>query len=360
MLALVVLCEGTIRLNRTTFTAYNALSWAFTREQVATAAVGAEILCLGDSRAKYAVLPQVIRAATGREAYNLAITAGCPPSSYFLLRDALEAGARPRAIVVDFDEKLLADEPLGLSAPPPWADLLTGREAAELEGAVGSPGFATRVALERVLHSLKNRFEIRGIVSRLVRAKGGGSRRFHEVAWRNWTVNGGAQVNAKREYHAPPTPTPPRRHVEGTWAPHPVNVLYVERFLSLARARGIPVYWLLPPRCPSVQLWREWYGEEWRYEQFAAEMLKRFPDVVIVDARHSGYEVDVFVDVVHLDRDGASTLSKDLAVALEILPTLESKPRWAQLPRYSEPPANVVLEDIEESRRALNFGGRQV
>ena len=358
MLALVLVVEAAIRLNRTTFTSYNALSWAFTREQVASGAVRADVLCLGDSRIKYAVLPKVIHASTGRTAYNLAITAGRPASSYFLLRDALEAGARPRAIVVDFDDKLLADDPLTPSAPPPWAELLTHREAVELEQTLGVSDFATRVALEQTLHSLKNRYEIRTMVSRLVRAKGFGSRRSHAVAWRNWTVNDGAQVNPKRAYPVPPPPSAPGGHVEGTWKPNPLNVLYVERLLGLAQERKIPVFWVLPPCCPTVQTWREWYGEDERYEQFAARLLERFPGVSILDARHSGYEADVFVDVVHLDREGATTLSKDLALMLETLPDLGSKSRWRQVPRYSAPASTLALEDMDQSRLALSGAGQ--
>lgn len=357
MLVLVLLIEGTVRLNRTTFTGYNGLSWAFTRAQVETQAVGADVLCLGDSRVKYAVLPRVIEASTGCKAFNLAITAGRPASSYVLLRSALAAGAKPRAVVVDFDEKFLAAEPLSLDLSPPWSDLLTPQEAAELERTVGAPDFAAKVALEQVLHTLKSRHEIRTMVSKLVRFKGFRSRRFHEVALRNWAVNQGAQVNSKRVYNAPPPP-PPGRKEEGTWEPNALNVQYIERFLTLAGERGIPVYWLLPPRCPTVQQWREEYGEERRYEQFVAKTLDRFPNVTVVDARHSGYQTDVFVDIVHLDRDGAATLSHDLAVALDILPTLQPKPRWAQLPEYRDVPPKVALEDFEDSRQALKFGAQ--
>ena len=80
MVALVLLCEGAIRLNRTTFTSYNALSWAYAREQ-ARQAGRAEVLCLGDSRVKFALLPRVFRAVSARETRNLAITAGRAPSS---------------------------------------------------------------------------------------------------------------------------------------------------------------------------------------------------------------------------------------------------------------------------------------
>jgi hypothetical protein len=363
MLALVLLFEATIRLNRASFTSYNALTWVYAQKRAVTVARRAEIVCLGDSRVKYAVLPRVFRAASGREACNLAVTAGRPPSSYYLLRHALDAGARPRAIVVDFDDKLLADEPLAPDAPPPWAELLTAAEAAELEQAASADGFTRRTILEHALPSFKNRHELRAMVTRLLRGRRVSPRMNNDVVRRNWAANEGAQVNAKRKFRVPAQPVRPEGHVEGTWAPHPVNARYVERLLALAHQRAIPVYWLLTPRCPTVQTWRDWYGEEARYERFVARMVGRFPNLVIVDARHSGYDADVFVDTVHLDRDGATALSRDLAVAIEVLPTRTPVPRWATLPPYSDAALNVAVEDMEESRGTLRYGtdgGRQV
>jgi hypothetical protein len=357
MVLMVVCIEGVVRHYRTTFTGYNALSWGFTRAQVATRASECDVLCLGDSRVKYGLVPQLFEETIGKKAFNLALTAGRAPASYFLLKNALAAGAPPRAIVVDFDEKLLSDDPMAQEAPPPWADLLGGREALELEHEAGASGFATRTVLEQILHTLKNRFEIRSNVTQAIQGKSFGRKQFHEVTLRNWTVNQGAQVNMKREFEPPPPPAaPPSGPVEAAWKPHPLNLRYIERFLALAEERGIPVYWLLPPRCPSVQLWRDWNGEESCYDRFVAGLVGHYPNLVVLDARHSGYETDVFVDIVHLDRDGAATLSHDIAVALEVIPTLEPKPRWAQLPRYQDVPVKVALEDIDGSRRALKIG----
>ena len=350
MVLLVLGVEGFVWTHRTTFMDYNDLSWAFTRAQVETRPAQAGILCLGDSRVKYALVPQVIEAATGRKSFNLAITAGRAPTTYYLLRKALDAGARPTAIVVDFDDKLLCEAPISPDSPAPWAELLDRREAWELGRMLQEPDFAPGIMLQQVVPTLKNRQQLRNLALQLLRGRGPGFTETHQTALRNWTMNRGAQVNTKRTFKVPPAPPPPPVPVEGTWVPNPQNTLFIERFLTLADERKIPVFWLLTPRCPTVQTWRDWYGGEGRYEQFVASFLERHPTLTILDARHSGYQDDVFVDTVLLDRDGAATLSADVAL------NLNARPRWAQLPIYREMRLNVAVEDFNDSKRALKSG----
>jgi len=70
-----------------------------------TRRVAHDVLCFGDSQMKFGIAPHVVAARTGRPAYNLAIVGGQPPASYFLLRRALEAGARPSAVLFDLQGK---------------------------------------------------------------------------------------------------------------------------------------------------------------------------------------------------------------------------------------------------------------
>ena len=86
--------------------------------------LGAEVLAFGDSMVEFGVLPGVIAERSGLRAINLAVHDGSPAVSYFLLRRALEAGARPRAIVVDFMPHQLARsqraEGFALRPGRPW------------------------------------------------------------------------------------------------------------------------------------------------------------------------------------------------------------------------------------------------
>src|SRR5262249_14130683 len=91
-----------------------------------------------------------------------------------------------------------------------------------------------------------------------------------------------------------------------------------------------------------------------RYDRFVWSMLAQFPNLSVVDARHAGYDLSVFVDPVHLDRDGAAALSEDLASVLQdALGHAEPVPRWIELPAYHERPASVRLEDVDQSRIAV-------
>ena len=72
---------------------------------------GCDLLILGDSLAKFGVLPRVVGKRSKSRAHSLAIGGGQAPSSYELLRLAFQSGARPSAIVVDFSPYLMALPP---------------------------------------------------------------------------------------------------------------------------------------------------------------------------------------------------------------------------------------------------------
>src|SRR5262249_49405390 len=131
--------------------------------------------------------------------------------------------------------------------------------------------------------------------------------------WRNWNQNAGAQVIGKnpsfRDLPAPPAE--PTR--SGTWRPDPTNALYLRKFLELAARHGISVVWLLPPCSPGVQAIWDHSGDEALFDRFIRATGARHPNLVVVDARRSGFPPDLFVDGIHLDRDGALALSAEIA-----------------------------------------------
>jgi hypothetical protein len=111
---------------------------------------------------------------------------------------------------------------------------------------------------------------------------------------------------------------------------------------------------------PEVQARRDKLGLEAAQERFIGEMLAGFPDVVVLDARHSGYESALFWDPIHLDRRGATALSAAVAAAVE----RGAGDRRVSLPPYRPRPAlERAVEDIEQSRLAIRerdaAGGRR-
>src|SRR5262245_19924888 len=60
----------------------------------------AEILCIGTSQTSHGVVPRVLEERLGRKTYNLAMCSSPPQADYFLLKRVLDAGNRPRAIIL--------------------------------------------------------------------------------------------------------------------------------------------------------------------------------------------------------------------------------------------------------------------
>src|SRR5947199_7563 len=89
-----------------------------------------------------------------------ATTGGRRPASFFLLRRALDAGARPRAIVADFAALMLKDDD---NPPKPlnYPELATLRDCLDLAWASRDASFFGSLALGKLLPSYRWRFEIR-------------------------------------------------------------------------------------------------------------------------------------------------------------------------------------------------------
>jgi hypothetical protein len=85
-----------------------------------------EVLCFGDSLVKYGIYPPILEASLGRSAFNLAVQGCPPPVSYFLLRRALDGGARPKAVIVDVHAMVLPSRPDQTVAC--WPEFLTEPE----------------------------------------------------------------------------------------------------------------------------------------------------------------------------------------------------------------------------------------
>ena len=180
-------------------------------------AAGAEVLLLGDSQVKSGLLPQVIEERTGRPAYNLAVVGGQAASTYYLLDRALRAGARPKAIVVDFFPGLLASD-LRINTRN-WPELLGVSECLELVALSGDARFVAPLLSQAVLPSLRaaRRFgprSSRRSVGRPTRVA-----RRSRAFFRNWRLNGALRSSRSRPSlrvsRPSPRPRPRRRGSSG-------------------------------------------------------------------------------------------------------------------------------------------------
>jgi hypothetical protein len=313
------------------------------------------ILCLGDSQVQVGVASAIVESQTGRKVSNLAISGGQAASSYFLLRRALGAGEAPDAILVDFFPRLLQASPL--EGVDPWTSLTRVGECADLAWTARDPGFFARVALGRILPTVRARDAIRRNLSAALRGERNDDRQHVPAALRrNLARNGGGVLCPAQPGRTEDLDAWSRRNFPAEWTCHPVNRAYLRRFLALASSRKIPVFWLLPPVEPALQVRCEASGFDARHEAFVRDVRAEFPEVTVLDARRSAYDRSVFFDPHHLAREGAAAYSADLAREVRLaLDARASGPGWVELPAYRPAPVELggPLEDLEQSRVAL-------
>ncbi len=357
MLALIAAIEHTLsRLDQPWLTTNAAMSWRYGGRKARSAEARSDVLCFGDSQVQFALLPKLIERQSGLKAFNLALHAAPPPASYFLLRRALAAGARPRAVVVDFQAHVLGMKPDGQARL--WSEWLEPGEMLDLARTDRDPSLFADLLCGAWLASYRDRHEIRSHL--MTRLSGGDPSQFADTwlapLWRNWRVNRGANIFATNPGHDAKVP-PGHWLAPQQWARDRVPLLYMRRFLDLARAEDIPVFWILPPVHPAIRAERDSRGLEASYTGFVAAVLEQYPEVVVLDARDRGYDASVFSDLAHLDREGASVLSADVGTALARClagPASDAR-RWIPLPAYTPRPRDPEVEDLDQSRVAIRM-----
>lgn len=316
MLLAVAAVESWVADRPERFTDPASLGWRASAEAASGVAVDADVLILGDSLAKHGLLPARLAAMTGRAAYNLAAPAAPVPLAYFLLRRALDAGARPSAIVVDLAPDLLAGGP-GYRERS-WPEALSTGEIMELAIEARSASLPARVVVGRWSATCRGRFEVRAAVVSALRGEPSrleGSNRAMLAAWRR-------DLGANRDGDAPPfdgrvSEADHRRLMDHAFRVHRVNARYLDKLLRLAEGRGIAVRLLVPPVAPEVQARRDAVGADAAYTAFLTEIAREHPGVVVLDARRLGLDARSFVDPIHLGAAGAGALTGAVAARLD-------------------------------------------
>jgi hypothetical protein len=358
MLALMAIVEVGLE-------AGGAESWALAlwrgeaRSVASEAAVRAEVLCLGDSLVKTGVVPAALEVRLDRTTYNLGAWGSPTPLSYFLLRRALDAGARPRALVLDAHEPQLwsSNRRADIAA---WAGLIRPTEALRLALDAGDPGFFGLYLVHRLVPSVRLRHDVRAAVAdRLAGRVPRSPVPWSPVVARQQWRNRGAVLFRRVEPSEEPRPWALAdasadagggtcRDVLAT------NLDYLDRLLALARSRGIAVFLVVPPLHPVVQAERERLGQEASYLGLLRPICERYDNVVVVDGRHSGYSPGQFLDSCHMHVEGALAFSQGLAeVMADRLDAPARGDRWVDLPPYAEPPARLAVETVDESEWAV-------
>jgi len=332
MAVLVLATELYVGGNGSLFSNPLGLEWRFAAHAARVNAPSCEVLCFGDSLMRYGIVPKVLETILGKPAYNLALSGGTPPASFFQLRRALAAGTRPKAVLVNFVPHLLDWDPRFCAQLLP--EVASFRDCVDLGWTTRDANFFATLMLARVFPSVRDRYEIRAKVQNALQEECGLSRETASINPMQLRVDN--QVEEKPWFQVKSKLVASMLY-PATWRSSPANAAYVRRFLELANALDIPVFWLIPPLSPSVQTLREQRGLEALYTEYTRAVLAQFPKMVVIDGRRAGYDESVHVDHLHLSKQGAIAFSAEVGVIVgRYLSGAPENPRWVELPGYSD------------------------
>jgi hypothetical protein len=359
MLGLILTVERAVIRHDQDLTGTVALNWRYARYAAGSRARPCEILCLGTSMIKFGIGSRIIKAGTGRRTFNLAMSASSLPANYFVLRRALAEGARPEAVLIDCLDDGIVPFQLRDNLRN-YPELLTIGETLDIAWRSQNSDFLAAILLARLFPSLKSRFEIRNNVMAAFRGQSASARFEGRLVVRNWEANRGTSVIPRNlEFEArhrgetiQSAPRPPSR--EGL-ARAPRRGSYTQRFFDLAAAHDIRVFYLLPPVPPHTQ--ESWIrsGIDEGKTRHVCELQADYPNLIVLDARRSGYTIDAFLDDVHLNAHGVSALSGDVASVMNRYLTEPATARvWVDLPPYQRRDMDPWLEDINQSGLAVS------
>jgi hypothetical protein len=311
-----------------------------------------DVLCFGDSVIKLGILPRVLEDRLGVSAYNLGVLGGQAPTSYFLLRRVLEQGIRPRAILINFSENLLAGSPTASAAC--WASSIGWRESLDVAWHSKDPAVAVSSVFHGFFPGWCDQRDWSPLLTFGAHKKSGTvSADDPRVFERNWLVNRGAQAAPRRFVPVESITTTDR----AGWQPDPANEVYVDRLLHTAMASRTPVFWLLPPSIREHPERPVRTHVSALYRRFVATRVAEFSCLTVLDGERLQWSARVFRDPLHLNRDGAVRFS--LAVADAVAPRLlrdATGARWIDVVETSEQeaiPYQNLVEDLDQSRAAI-------
>ena len=264
-----------------------ALEWRYGAKAIPKKACDAAILCLGDSLIKFGIAPSTLEARLGRRVTLHAVPAASASASYFALRSAIDAGARPRVVVVDYAPfLLLPGYRLNHQFLPEVAGL---RDCLDLAGWDRMASWAERWRWPGSSHR-------------------SGTATVCGPGWRS--MSAGPRL-IPRGPNGPTSgcPATTRRSLTGSiqppWQPGADHRHYIERLLTLANDHGITVAWLMPPIGDPIRGEWDTLGLIDRYRAFVASVQTRFPDLVVLDAHDVPVPPADRLDPLHLNPAGA-------------------------------------------------------
>ncbi len=321
MLAIVAAVESLLGSCDVAATTHLVDSWTEAHARAVSADVReSAILCLGDSQIQQGLRPLSL----GLPAYNLAVQGGQPAASEALLRRALDAGARPRAVVVGFFPALLASD-LKINLRQ-WPEILGPLGAVELGCRAHDVDLGVKTLLGVALRSYRSRAEIRSAIGTMVR---GGENAETPLVVRDrlsrGSLRGSLELPEGRCFADEVIPTGPPSAAK-PWKPRREHERAIRRMLALAEAQGIDVYWVTTTLSPGALAVRTHLGLHAGYRDYLRGLQAEFAGLTVLDVDGMGFDASAFYDALHLKRDGAARLSAAVAAAIA-----DGSGRWVRL-----------------------------
>ncbi len=343
-LVIAALAERYVARRCDEFSSIYSIEWRRNFWAIRRHAASSAVLCFGTSLSRMGVAPRVLEERMGMPAYNFAASGAQPFACYVALRDALSSGSRPTAIVVDYAWTTLGQpdtfNETGL------AEVVALRDIIAWSRAVRDASLFGRMVTAWALRSFRGRSEVRANIAAALRGEEPSRNPERFLYAIHTQLNRGACLMNAVGYDGAVDPANPVMFSKH-WTCTPASRRYIDEFLALAEARGIPVFWILPPMAAETRANWVSSGARGRYMELVESMSARHPNVTVVDASGASYPAGAFNDPVHLNRDGAVPFSADLADVMRSRLTREGGPRgWrVGLPDYRADPDAGRIED---------------
>jgi hypothetical protein len=217
-------------------------------------------------------------------------------------------------------------------------------EALDLAFTGHDPRLAAMTLLRLVFPSWKAREEIRGNIAAAFKGEIDAARAeaIERLAVRR-AARGSLALPSNPHFLDEPAPPGPRSNAGAAWRPSPGNERYLRRFLGLAEARGLTVYWVVTPVSPSERALRERSGLDRGFRGYLRRLQGEFPKLVVLDGQPIGFDRTAFGDQYHIDGRAAAILSHAAADAMEaVTPAL----RWVELARPADDGARLARDGV--------------
>jgi hypothetical protein len=336
MIALVAVVEQGVFGSAERLAGYEGLGVRFAVEAAKREAPRCDVLALGDSVVKFGFDPNAVERRIGLKAYNLAVPGTPPPLTYAVFRRALDAGAKPKVLVVG--QMTLGGDPWANIAQ--FGEFIDLDEAWSLAWSCRDPRLFGALMAARAIPSLRYRYAIRAFAR-------GDNLPDPDGFLKTWAAGRGAELRVP-----PPSSTVTARMeptLETTlfaqpWPIHAIYEQYLERLTRLAISRGITVFWLVPPLLPEAQAKRDALGLDALHTRNLRAIHSWMPGVVVLDARHSGYPASDFFDSIHLNARGAARLSVEIADVIASHRGHAGEASWVDLPRPDDSSLRIATD----------------